>query len=75
MTFRAGQTHQSHRFEVWLNGQREPLAIAADDEIGYVERLVRDPAGEIRRDMLNREMTETLYGDVEIRPVNDGRFR
>jgi hypothetical protein len=73
MRWTAGRSRNSHLYEVWLDGQRQPLAIAADIHLGYVERYRTDAAGEILRNPLapHRSATEILYGAVELRRCND----
>jgi len=65
--FVAGQTPESHLVEVWLNGYREALAIAADPVDGWVERYRQDDDGKILMTLKDRPATERIYGHVELK--------
>ena len=64
--FIAGQTPGSELIEVWFNGYREALALAADPVDGWVERYKIDKDGHILQS-LGEGATERVYGKVELR--------
>jgi hypothetical protein len=73
--YRAGVTRESHRYEVLLNGQILPLCIEASttprplSHDGWAKVYCIDAVGDLRRDIFDRAVTQTLEGRVEIRRV------
>lgn len=53
--------------EVWLNGYREPLAIAADPVDGWIERYKQDGDGKILQTIKDQAATERIYGKVQLK--------
>lgn len=76
MPWRAGHSNSSELYEVWRNGVREPLAVLADVELGFIDRYRTDAAGQILYDVLrpDRPLTERLYGEIELRKCNKCRW-
>ena len=67
----AGQTPDSHRHEIYLDGLRLPLCIRAHAGQGWALVYRTDAEGQICHDCFDRPCTELLTGPVEIRSVND----
>jgi hypothetical protein len=63
-------TLDSERFEVWLDGERQPLAIRANVTWGFIERFKTDADGEIIQDPAGEAIKERVFGKVKIRPCN-----
>jgi hypothetical protein len=70
MLFVAGETLDSHLYEVWLDGVRQPLAVRADSRVGYVTSYRVDRDGRICREFDGRPSFATAHGSVEIRLSN-----
>jgi hypothetical protein len=71
MTWSAGYSRNSHLYEVYLNGVREPLARKADVEWGWIERMRTDRDGNIVQDAATgRPILDRIHGEVELRKCN-----
>ena len=67
MTWSTGHSRNSEEYEVFRNGEREPLAVRANTTLGWVERYRTDVHGQILRSTATgRAITEQVYGDVEL---------
>lgn len=70
--WRAGETRNSDRYTVFLDGTVPALCVAANADEGWVECYRTDEWGRIVCDgVLLKPLLDRLYGRVEIRPLID----
>ncbi len=72
MTWEAGKSRRNELYEVWVDGERDALAIRADIHGGWVESYATDTTGTIQRDGTGRARVVRREGRIEIRKVNPG---
>jgi hypothetical protein len=70
----AGETLDSHLYEVRLDGERQPLAVRAHPGQGWVSVYRTNDAGDILHDHRGQAATELLYGRVELVLANRAPF-
>lgn len=63
-----GHVLNTHRVQIELDGVKQHLCVAADEEAGTVTRFVVDTTGNIALDPLNptEALIETVKGEVKI---------
>lgn len=71
MPWSAGKSNDSHLYEVFVDGKRQPLCIRADISKGWADSYKTDDAGNIEYDgLFGRAKVVRRWGAIEIRRCN-----
>lgn len=67
MNLVAGRDHEAPYAMVTLNGVKQELCVQADDEVGFVDVMVRHNGKLVERYLTKpRPLVHRLFGDVKI---------